>query len=310
MQKINLDPKRLLIRKPFNEQYTLLVSSETNAVNAIMTSKVRLRWNVDYFNITENSLECRLIKTEHLLVDKNNSIIDEVMGISELFGRIYSELHVRLNHSGQVLEVLNQELIKEKWKQIKKQLSEQLSDSQVKEIFSINDSIINNSKKIKEAAQAQEFFQIYFKHVFNISLPHTDHAVSGYNLLNTANLLWSFKTTSNHPIKSGFNNTKVRFEGRPATLLPAGFYNKAYGQFSDKLNISKLHTTLLQRGEHLIDYDTGCVQKATIEKKEIADPNELFTKLRYELISDKQRDKQEFVSETKQKDPSKSFLAD
>ncbi len=274
------------IRQPFVDQYTLLVESKTLAIDSDFRSKVRLRWNVEFYNIEEEYLECRLIKTEHSLLEKNNTIIDEVMAISELFGKIYNEVHVRINHKGKVLEVLNQEVIQSKWSQVKVELQNQLDESQVKDIFTLNDSVVNNPKMIKEAVQAQEFFSIYFTHVFDEELPYVKQSVPGVNVFNTANLLWTYEAKQTQSSNSQNNLETVRYKAYPTNRPKDGFYNAAYGQFKDKIDINNLYTRMNQQAEYTIDNDIGKLYDAIIIKEEIADENQLYSTIKYELQND------------------------
>jgi hypothetical protein len=110
------------------------------------------------------------------------------------------------------------------------------------------------------------------------------------NVLNTTNLNWEKKIT---PVQSaGKDIMNLELESKPV-FMPKDFINRAYSQFKDKLDHSRINPKISETGFYTIDVTRGKVLKASLKREEIADPELLFAKLEYQFIADELEKKQE-----------------
>lgn len=283
---------RVLIRQLFNEQYTTIIEMESKMVNSHMTSKTQLRHDFTVINCNEDEIECRLVLLDIFLDESNNDLVKEIAQVTVAFNRMFSELHLKLSQKGEILEVLNIDLILSKWEQTKKEMQEVTdSNSELKKIIAVNDSLFTNPEKLKTAISANEFIFIYFGHYFNQKLPILKKKIFGKNLFATANMQWDFDIKSNIPLNKDLTQVTIGSRSQNTKSFSVGFNNAAYGQFKDQIDIHTLHPKLTEFSEHQLHYPTGKLQKATVDKEEIANEKELYMKLKYTLTSDSEKAK-------------------
>ncbi|KIO78302.1 hypothetical protein TH53_04635 [Pedobacter lusitanus] len=279
---------KILIRQPFQEQYTIRIESEVNGVDVFVTSTVQLRYDFNVLRVENNRVEVRLIQLDNVLLEANNPMIKEVAQISQIFGRMYSELHLLLDDRGNILEVLNNELILAKWRQTKAEMEKHIGgNDDLKNAISLNDAIFNSPEKVKIAAQANEFLRVYFGQVYGVDLP-VKTGFKGTNIFNTVNMDWTLSVGSSVPLPpvNGINSLTVTTSAVPTMALNSKFYEEAYNQFATKIDIKSLKTLLEQKETRIVDYQTGRIQEAEVSKVEIADEKKLYNKLIYQLKSD------------------------
>ena len=179
---------KILIRQPFSEQYTLTIQSELDGVDVFITSEVQLRYDFHVLRVDDKQLEIRLVQLDNVLLEANNPMVREVAQVSQLFGRMYNELHLLLDHSGKVIDVLNNAFILSKWKQTNAEMDKHIAaNDDLKNAIILNDNIFTDPEKIKIAVQANEFLRIYFGQVYNKDLPKRE-TIKGSNIFNTENM--------------------------------------------------------------------------------------------------------------------------
>jgi len=279
---------RILIRAPFNEQYTLTIQSELSGVDVFVTSTVQLRYDFQVLKVDDDGLQVRLVQLDNILLEANNPMVREVAQVSQVFGRMYNELHILLDHSGKVIRVLNYEFILSKWKQTKAEMDRHIAGNEdLQNAIILNDNIFKDPEKIKLAVSANEFLGIYFGQVYNKDLPGAE-TIKGTNIFNTVSMDWRMTTASSVPLPApaGVGSLTVSTVGAPAYALHSGFNNTAYGQFSNKLELKDLQPKMSQQETRIIAYASGKLQEAAVNKVEIADEKLLYTKLTYTLKSD------------------------
>lgn len=280
--------KKILIRTPFSEQYTITIDSDIKGVDVYVTSKVQLRYDFHVLRIDDVEVEVRLVQLDNVLLDANNPMIVEVAQVSQIFGRMYNELHLILDKSGNVKEVLNTDFILSKWKQTKAEMEKHImANEDLQNAIILNDAIFNDPEKIKIGVQANEFIKIYFGQVFNLELPSKGY-VKGTNIFNTAEIDWKMETESSPvlPPSSQIKTVAITCRCEPKNTLKREFYQAAYSQFENKIDIKLLNSQLFQQETRMIDYLTGRVLEAEVNKQEIADEQRLYNKLSYTLKSD------------------------
>lgn len=282
------DERKILLRAPFSEQYTLTIDSEVKGVDVFVTSKVQLRYDFHVLKVDSDLAEVRLVQLDNVLLESNNPMVGEVAQVSQIFGRMYNELHILLDRSGDVIEVLNTDLVLSKWQQTKAEMEKHImANEDLQNAIILNDAIFKDPEKIKIAAQANEFLRIYFGNIFDKELPDRSY-IKGTNIFNTAALEWKSTTENSNvlPPDNTSNVLAVTTKSEPKHPLEKAFYQAAYSQFTDKIDIKLLDTQLFQQETRMIDYATGRLQEAEVEKQEVADEKKLYNKLKYTLKSD------------------------
>ena len=279
---------KILIRQPFSEQYTLTIQSELDGVDVFITSEVQLRYDFHVLRVDDKQLEIRLVQLDNVLLEANNPMVREVAQVSQLFGRMYNELHLLLDHSGKVIDVLNNAFILSKWKQTKAEMDKHIAaNDDLKNAIILNDNIFTDPEKIKIAVQANEFLRIYFGQVYNKDLPKRE-TVKGTNIFNTENMEWRLNISSSVslPASAAVQSVTIKTIADPGVAIDRSFIKSAYSHFANKIELKELKPKLGQFETRIIAYQTGRLQEAEVEKLEIADEKKLYSKLRYILESD------------------------
>lgn len=279
---------KILIREPFSEQYTLTIQSELNGVDVFVTSTVQLRYDFHVLKVNHEHLEIRLVQLDSVLLEANNPMVKEVAQISQVFGRMYNELHLLLDHSGKVIHVLNHDFILAKWKQTKAEMDEHIAaNDDLNNAIILNDHIFTDPDKIKIAVQANEFLRIFFGQIYNKDLPATE-IIKGTNIFNTQNMEWRLNISSSVPLpaSAAIQSLTITTITEPASAINTSFVKSAYSQFAGKIELKELQPKLSQYETRIIAFQSGKLQEAEVDKLEIADEKKLYNKLRYTLKSD------------------------
>ncbi len=288
--------KQILIRQAFNEQYSLLIEMDSMLINSVMKSKTEMRYDFTIKSIDEDTFECRLVQLDIFIHETNNNLINEVAEVTGAFNRMFNELHLKMGRGGEVLKILNSELINSKWKQTKALMQNAASKNpELEKMISLSDTLLTDPQKIIMAVQANEFIQIYFGNVFNTVIPGIKREQNGTNLFNTVNLPWKISLDSNTELSADASLIEVTSSSIPAVQLDAGFKKSAYKTFEDQLDIGKLAPSLTAESKYLIDFSTGKVLEANVVKKEVADAQQLFTIIKYTLKGDRLKDRSEIA---------------
>ncbi|WP_291117824.1 hypothetical protein [Empedobacter sp. UBA7248] len=284
--------KKILIKQIFNEQYTLVVEMEARLIDSYMTSCTKLRYDFTIINFDENSIECRLVLLDIYLEKSNNDLIREVAQLTAAFNRMFNELHLKLSQKGDVIEVINIDLIVSKWEETKLEMKSVVANNEeLKKLIAINDALFTNKEKLRTAIQGNEFFSVYFGHIYNVDLPNRKK-VFGTNIFNTANMEWDVESESNIKLPSENLETLVILtKAKPEIPLSLGTFNAAYNQFKDKINIDPVKIKIFQEEERSIDYRTGRLKKASVKKVEDVVSEKLYNKFTYTMTSDSEKKK-------------------
>lgn len=281
-----MSEKIIKILQPFSESYTLDIESTTKAITLETYSKVRMRYNFQVIEIEENSIICNLVKTDQKLLESNNPIINEIQQISSVFGRMYNNIKVRLSNEGKVMDVLNTNLILDKWVETKQEMQKHISGNiDLENSISLNDEIFKDPEKVKIAVQAQEFFSIYFGHFFGKDLPFSNKYITAPNLFSTALLKWKYNIDGHLSRKNEQLNAIIKTKGEDSDLN-IGFNNKAYAQFKEHINVYNVKAKISEEAEHIYSFEGGKLLKASIIKEEIVDETQLFIKFNYSMNQD------------------------
>lgn len=274
------------IKKIFNEQYTLVIDSDIKAVNVHMTSSSQMRWDFSILNISEEYCDVKLILLDHILLNSNNPLIKEVASLTNAFSRLYNELHIKINHEGKIIEVLNMHVIMSKWNQTKREMeSIAANNPEIKNAIILNDNVFTNKNKVIENIQSSEFFLIFFNKIYGKKVPGR-FSKNSLNIFNSANVNWSYHLSFAHNPLLSLDEIIIESFAEPSLLLNIGFYNRAYIQFANQIDTKKLDTSLIEKGIYRIEKSSGRIIEASLNREEIAHPEELYAKLKYTFYSD------------------------
>ncbi|MGK6342502.1 hypothetical protein ACMGDK_09700 [Chryseobacterium sp. DT-3] len=289
--------KILTIRRPFSEQYTMYIDTDLYGVNVKMESKTKLRWDFTVISISGEEIEVKLLLLDHILLHTDNPIVKETATMTQVFSRMYNELHLIIDQSGTIRKILNLHVVRDKWKDVKKEMltiAERTPD--IKNAIQLHDSIFNDESRLIQGIQYGEFFMIYFNKFFNKNLPKAE-VLTGTNWFKTANVTWRYTYEITRDYSNSDKNIILEVKGFPSGVLGAGFYQRAYLQFSQMKDIGKLTTELNESAKYEIEEETGRLIQARIYRNEIAD-GDLYMKLTYtlmceEILKDKLQKEQE-----------------
>lgn len=278
---------KIAINEPFSDQYTLIIDADIKGVNAYMKSRSQMRWNLNVLNVGEDFIEIKLFQLDHILLETNNPLIKEMAALTQAMSRMYNELHLTVNGNGKIKDILNRDIILTKWQQTRTEM-EKIAENNpdLKNVIVLNDDIFNNKEKLIQVIQISEFFLMYFNKVYGHEVPEAFKETSP-NFFNTANVNWAYKIKNlDNPLLTS-DETIIELTAEPATGLGSiGFYNRAYGQFANLIDISKLDTSLNEKGIYRFHKESGRLIEASLMREEIADPKNLYNKMKYTLYNE------------------------
>lgn len=295
--------KRIGIFKIFSEQYTMYIDTDLYGVNVKMNSKAKLRWDFTVIEVRQDEIEVKLILLDHILLNTDSPIVKETAALTQVFSRLYNELHMVIDQTGTIKKINNLDVIRDKWKDVKKEMlviAERTPD--IKNAIQLHDGIFNNESRLIQGVQYGEFFSIYFNKFFNKDLPKSE-ILTGTNWFKTANVSWRYSYEVVKDYNHSDNNLTIHLKGTPSGGLGAGFYQRAYLQFSQMKDVGNLTTELEESGKYEIEEDTGRLIQAKVSRNEVAD-EDLYMKMTYILVND------QILKEKLQKEQESDLLSD
>lgn len=278
--------RKIQITERFTEQYTMYIDTDMFGVNINMKTKMKLRWDFTVLEVREENIEVKLLLLDHHLLFTDNPIVRETASLTKIFSRLYNEIHAIVDFRGNVEKILNLPIILDKWKDVKKEMLE-ISEKNlhIKNAIQLHDSIFTDEKKLIQGIQYGEFFMIYFNKFFGKQIPFTENLPLP-NFFKTANVNWKYAFDFSQDYTNNNSNIIITLDGKPSTSLGTGFYQRAYGQFSNIKDISKLNNTILEEiGKYEVESNSGRIIQAKVTKNEIAD-EDLYMKMTYILVND------------------------
>lgn len=277
--------KQLFFRQPFSERYTLTIKADVMAGAVPIQTTTEIRWDLRVKNILKDTIEIELLTLDNELVATNNPALKEMARMNQAFARMYSELHLLIDRTGQIKKVLNEDLIKRKWAGTKAEL--QAIEDQVeavKGIIDMNDELFTTPEKIIAAIQQNEFFSIYFHRIYGRKLPGDTAVETKWNHFQQAQLEWSYNLRPNSalPAIQGQQAITVEVTGYPLTNIDQEWLKKAYGAFHH-IDTAHVKPRLIESGRYQIDPQTGRLKEAFLLKEEVAHPQFIHSKLEYSM---------------------------
>ena len=281
-----MERSNISISEKFQAQYMLSIEMESMLVSALMKSKTEIRYDFSILNIDEEGFECRLVQLDIFIQEANSNLIHEVAELTGAFNRMFNELHLKLDHTGKVLQVLNIELILSKWKQTKQLMQQAANKSDdLKDLIALSDSMFASPEKIQQAIQANEFLQTYFGYIYGSEVPFSKSDPNRTNFLNTSYLPFKVSSTIDQQTASQ-KNIKVLTSSVPYVTLDMNFKKNAYKSFEDKIDLKSIKPEITEDAVHLIEVKTGKLLHTNVVKKEIADDQKLYIINQYTMVID------------------------
>lgn len=281
-----MERSNISISEKFQAQYKLSIEMESMLVSALMKSKTEIRYDFSVLNIDEEGFECRLVQLDIFIQEANSNLIHEVAELTGAFNRMFNELHLKLDHSGRVLRVLNIELILSKWNQTKQLMQQAANKSDdLKDLIALSDSMFASPEKIQQAIQANEFLQTYFGYIYGNEVPFSKSDPNRTNFLNTSYLPFKVSATIDQQITNP-KHIKVLTSAVPYVTLDMSFRKNAYKSFEDKIDLQSIKPKITEEAAYLIEAKTGKLLNTTVVKKEIVDEQKLYVINQYTMIID------------------------
>ena len=283
----NGDDRVIRFRQPFSAKYTLTITTDILAGYFPIQTKAQIRWALRVINVNNyGHAEIELITIENRLIETSNPNLNDLAALNQAFARMYSEIQVKLDPRGKLLEVVNLPVILSKWEQTKSEMqSIEKEAPALQDIIQLNDDIFANPEKVKLAIEHNEFFNIYFHLIYGEELPAKGLRRKHRNLFNSADVSWQYfaEAVPGSPDDDVFTDVEVR--GAPMGVMSEEWINEAYGKFEIE-GRPKLNPRLMEKGDYRFESATGKLLKATLLKEEMAHQNFLRGKMLYKLKSD------------------------
>lgn len=277
--------EKVEFKKPFTEKYKLEVTSNIKTGNIIIDSKVEIRWEVKIKSVSANKINLELLTLDNQLIEYNNPLVKNMADMNQSFAKMYSELDLVIDGNYQLIDIKNADLLKLKWERIKLELQDIIAEQPqlVGEIINLNDENFKNPDLLKDIIQKNEFFMIYFHHLYGNKIPTITNRIQKKNIFNTAFIDWEFRNSkeSEVPNESGL----YTIEGFVETKLNREWVKKYYAGFSH-LDLNKVEPVMTEDGIYRIENETGKIIDAVLTRTEIAHPRILYGKTKYELKSE------------------------
>jgi hypothetical protein len=281
------DERLIRFRQPFSEKYTLTITTDILAGHFPIQTKARIRWALRVIDVDNaGRAEVELITIENRLVETNNTNLEDMAALSQAFARMYSEIHVRLDPKGKLLEVLNLPVILSKWEQTKAEMrSIEEEVPALKDMILLNDEIFATPEKVRVSIEHNEFFNTYFHLIYGEELPAAGLRRKQRNQFNSADVRWEYFADADPDLPTNAMFTDVGIRGAPIGVREEAWIKEAYGMF-ETVEFSQLNPQLMEKGSYRFQPASGKLLKARLVKEEIAHPKFLYGIMIYELMSD------------------------
>lgn len=283
---------RIAFKQSFTEKYKLEVTSNIKTGNMLIDSKVEIRWEVKVKSISENRINFELLTLDNQLIEYNNPLVKTMFDMNQVFSKIYSELDLIVNGNYKLIEIKNADLLDIKWRRIKLDLQDMIAEEPkiIGEIINLNDKNFESPDLLKSIVQNNEFFLIYFHHLYGNKVPAITKRITKKNIFNTAFVDWEYRNSKQKEVSGEYADYEI--EGFVETNLNLEWVKKYYASFSH-LDLEKIEPVMTEEGLYRIDSDTGGIRHAILTRKEIAHPQLLHGTTKYELKSESSPAKKE-----------------
>lgn len=276
-------------RKPFTEKYTLTIETDIQAGYFPLKTKTSIRWFIEVADVdSEGNAELSLFTLDNLLLETNNPALEDLAALNRAFGKMYSELYLIVNVTGEITYIRNIVQIREKWENTKNEMEKiRKQVPALESLLLLNDEIFNDPEKIKIAITNNEFFSSYFYLFYGAKLPMQYVDRTSNNVLQTNEMNWSYEVSGfpDLPVEH-IKNKRFTFTGKSYSGESREWKKKAYGHLPMIDDEKKIKPVFNEKGEALFEAQTGRLFHLQLEREEIVLPEKVFGKVRIELLSD------------------------
>ena len=282
------DGRVIRFRKPFSEKYTLTVTTDILAGSFPIQTKAQIRWALRVINVDNlGQAEIDLITIENQLLETNNPNLKDIAALSQAFSRMYSEIHVKLNPKGKVIEIINLPVILGKWEATKAEMQKiEKEVPALQSVVQLNDEIFADPDKVKIGIESNEFFNIYFHLIYGEPLPNEEIKRVHRNIFNSVDLNWQYSIKFGQSLADAEGlQTEISVLGKPIDNLGLEWSKSAYSSF-DMIDHSQLNPELSETGQYHFRAETGKLLEAVLVKEEVAHPDYIRGKMTYILKGD------------------------
>lgn len=275
--------KQLSIKSKFTERYRVLQHSAITMGSLVIDTSNECRWDIRVIDITENYYHIELLTLDNVLTNTNNENIRELSLLNNAFKKMYNELNFFVDKKGTLIKLLNLDVIKRKWQQVKTEM-QAIQDKypSINGLINLNEEIFASDDKILEAVRNNEFFEIYFYQFWGRNINGNSSAIKK-SLFMQAEVDWRYQLSQidapdNHSLS--LNST-----GTPVHRIDSTWLTKAYGSFPIT-TATDLKPAFAETANYLLDNATGKILKGTVIKEEIAHPQLLHSKVEFIILAD------------------------
>jgi hypothetical protein len=275
--------KKLQFLKTGTKKYRFILDGEMGL--NVMCSKTRMEtsWIVQVKNILEAGYVIDLVAYAITLKECNSEGFREMFHITRQFQKLYDEIKVKTDLEGNLLEVLNQKQLCEKWKQIKSETIQYFNDDMnLDEFFAVNDDEFAKPEFLHKLIREVEFFFLYLQSGgYGQKFSSWGlHELKRDNAFRTNTITWDMDFSGEYAIESnsscGVMNVESRFEPDKKWL------QKAYGEMPF-IKVEELKPDFNLRGKYVFYNENGWLKEAELEVNEIVHPNQLYHKMKYRI---------------------------
>jgi hypothetical protein len=284
--------KKVTFQEPFTEKYRLEITSGIRTGNVVIDSKVEIRWEVKVKSVLENEIHMELLTLDNQLLEYNNPLIKTMSEMNQIFSKMYTELDLVLDGKYRLIKIKNRDMLELKWRRIKQALENMIGEEPklLGEIINLNDANFEKANLLDNIVQNNEFFMIYFHHLYGSKTPSSSERIAKKNIFNTAIVEWEYWNTKQDEKPGEYDEYHIK--GFITTKLNREWVKKHYAGFTH-LNLNKTEPVMTEDGRYQIDVKTGKILRATLIRKEVADPQLLHGTTVYELQRESSPDEKE-----------------
>ena len=276
--------KRLQFMTTGTKKYKFTLEGEMGLNVMCSKTKTETSWILQVQDILDSGYVIDLVAYDIVLKECNNEGFKELFQVTRQFQKLYDEIKVQTDYEGNLIKVLNQKRLIEKWKQIKSETIQYFNDDMnLNEFFAVNDEEFAKPEFLHKIIQEVEFFFLYlqsggygrkFGSWGNIKEIKRDNA------FRTNAIAWDLEFSGEFEINpdSAYGNMDVesRFEPDKKWL------QKAYGAIPF-IKLDELRPDFSLKGKYIFYNKNGWLKKAELEVNEIVHPDQLYHKMKYRI---------------------------
>jgi len=156
--------KKLQFLTTGTKKYKFTLEGEMGLNVMYSKTKTETSWVLQVNNISGNRYIIDLVAYDIFLKECDNEGFRELFQVTRQFQKLYDEIKVITDWEGNLVEVLNQKQLIEKWKQIKIETIQYFNDDMnLDDFFSVNDEEFAKPEFLHRIIREVEFFFLYLQ---------------------------------------------------------------------------------------------------------------------------------------------------